>query len=55
MVAPLRRQALIKISKEDFEKPENLAIKINCEEKLEEEGEEGEEIKKIVPEEDTDF
>ena len=45
----------LKISKEDFEKPENLAIKINCEEKLEEEGEEGVEIKKIVPEEDTDF
>ena len=45
----------LKISKEEFEKPEKLTISINCEEKQEEEGEEGEEIKKIVPEEDTEF
>jgi penicillin-binding protein 1A len=45
----------LKISKEEFEKPENLSININCEEKPKEEGEEGEEIKKIVPEEDTEF
>jgi penicillin-binding protein 1A len=45
----------LNISKEEFEKPEKLSIKINCEEKLEEESEEGQELKKIVPEEDTDF
>jgi penicillin-binding protein 1A len=45
----------LKISKEEFEKPENLSISINCEEIPEEEGEETEEIKKIVPEEDTEF
>jgi penicillin-binding protein 1A len=45
----------LKISKEEFEKPEKLSIDINCEEKQEEEAEEGEEIKKIVPEEDTEF
>jgi penicillin-binding protein 1A len=48
----------LKISKEEFEKPENLSISINCKEKSEEEGEEKEEreeIKKIVPEEDTEF
>ena len=38
----------LNISKEDFEKPENLSININCEEKVEEG-----EIE--VPEEDTDF
>ena len=45
----------LKISKEEFEKPEKLTISINCEEKQEEEGEEAEQIKKIVPEEDTEF
>lgn len=40
------------ISKEDFEKPENLSIKINCDEKPEE----GDEINPIIiEEEDTDF
>jgi penicillin-binding protein 1A len=48
----------LKISAEEFEKPENLSININCNEEIVaegEEGEEGEEIKEIVPEEDTDF
>jgi penicillin-binding protein 1A len=42
----------LKISKEDFEKPEKLSININCDEKTEEEGEE---IKEIIPVEDTEF
>jgi penicillin-binding protein 1A len=42
----------LKISKEDFEKPEKLSIIINCDEKTEEEGEE---IKEIIPVEDTEF
>ena len=41
----------LNISKEDFEKPEDLSININCAEKVEEEGK-----KPIIPgEEDTDF
>jgi penicillin-binding protein 1A len=42
----------LKISKEDFEKPEKMSININCEEKEEEEGDE---IKVIIPVEDTEF
>jgi penicillin-binding protein 1A len=42
----------LKISKEDFEKPEKLSININCDEKTEEEGDE---IKEIIPAEDTEF
>jgi penicillin-binding protein 1A len=42
----------LKISKEDFEKPEKLSININCDEKTEEEGDE---IKEIIPVEDTEF
>jgi penicillin-binding protein 1A len=42
----------LKISKEEFEKPENLSININCDEKT---AEEGEEIKEIIPVEDTEF
>jgi penicillin-binding protein 1A len=42
----------LKISKEDFEKPEKLSININCDEKTEEEGDE---IKVIIPVEDTEF
>jgi penicillin-binding protein 1A len=42
----------LKISKEDFEKPEKMSININCEEKVEEEGDE---IKVIIPVEDTEF
>ncbi|MFL3662024.1 MAG: transglycosylase domain-containing protein [Polaribacter sp.] len=48
----------LKISAEEFEKPENLSININCNEELVvegEEGEEGEEPKEVLPEEDTDF
>ncbi|TXD51850.1 MULTISPECIES: transglycosylase domain-containing protein [unclassified Polaribacter] len=42
----------LNISKEDFEKPEDLSININCDEK---DGEEGKEIKKTFLEEDIDF
>jgi penicillin-binding protein 1A len=42
----------LNISKEDFEKPENLSININCEGNL---GEEGEELEKTTLKEDTDF
>jgi penicillin-binding protein 1A len=42
----------LNISKEEFEKPEDLSININCEEQ---EGEEGKEVKKTFLEEDTDF
>ena len=42
----------LKISKEDFEKPEKLSTNINCDEKT---AEEGEEIKEIIPVEDTEF
>jgi penicillin-binding protein 1A len=42
----------LKISKEDFEKPEKLSITITCDEKTEEEGDE---IKEIIPAEDTEF
>lgn len=43
----------LKISKEDFEKPENLSININCVEKVSED-EEGKKV--VIPvEEDTDF
>jgi penicillin-binding protein 1A len=42
----------LNISKEDFEKPENLSININCEE---EDGEEGKQIKKTFLEEEIDF
>jgi penicillin-binding protein 1A len=42
----------LKISKEDFGKPEKLSININCDEKTEEEGDE---IKEIIPAEDTEF
>ena len=48
----------LEISAEEFEKPENLSININCNEELVvegEEGEEGEEPKEVLPEEDTDF
>lgn len=47
----------LKISAEEFEKPENLSIKINCGGEEEDiEGKEGKEKKKeIVIEEDTDF
>lgn len=47
----------LKISKENFEKPENLSTNINCGEDVEEEeDEEGKKIKKkIVIKEDTDF
>jgi penicillin-binding protein 1A len=38
----------LNISKEDFEKPENLSINIKCEEKLEED-------KNEIPDEDTNF
>ncbi len=42
----------LKISKEDFERPEDLIIRVDCDEKTDEE-------KKgkidIIPEEDTDF
>jgi penicillin-binding protein 1A len=44
----------LNISKEDFEKPENLSININCGENSE--AKEGEEKKAIIPiEEETDF
>jgi penicillin-binding protein 1A len=42
----------LKISKENFEKPEKLSININCDEKTQEEGDE---IKVIIPAEDTEF
>ncbi len=42
----------LKISKAEFDKPENLSININCEEKTDEKNKEDEEV---VPEEDTDF
>jgi penicillin-binding protein 1A len=42
----------LKISREDFGKPEKLSININCDEKTEEEGDE---IKEIIPAEDTEF
>ena len=42
----------LEISEEDFEKPENLSVNINCEERI---AKEGEEIKEIIPKEDTDF
>jgi penicillin-binding protein 1A len=45
----------LKISEEDFIKPENLSININCDEKTVLEDEEGEKIKKLLPKEDTDF
>jgi penicillin-binding protein 1A len=45
----------LKISEEDFAKPKNLATNINCDKKIIIEGEEGEELIKIMPKEDTDF
>jgi penicillin-binding protein 1A len=42
----------LKISLEDFEKPENLSININCDEKS---TEKEKDVKVIIPEEDTDF
>lgn len=42
----------LNISKEDFEKPKDLSININCVEKADEEGKE---IKKTIIEEETDF
>jgi hypothetical protein len=48
----------LNISLEDFEKPENLSIKINCGDQKDEEefDEEGEKIvKKVVIKEDLDF
>ncbi|WP_405563246.1 transglycosylase domain-containing protein [Polaribacter sp. Asnod6-C07] len=42
----------LNISKEDFEKPENLSINIDCDEPVKEEGKEN---AKIPVEEDTDF
>lgn len=42
----------LNISKEEFEKPENLSININCEEKADIEGKE---IKEIILEEEIDF
>lgn len=49
----------LKISKEDFEKPENLSININCGEDADKDDDEDEdgkkEKKKIVIKEDTDF
>ncbi|TXD49745.1 penicillin-binding protein 1A [Polaribacter sp. IC073] len=42
----------LNISKEAFEKPENLSININCDEEVDKKGKD---IKEIIPEEDTDF
>ena len=42
----------LKISKEQFDKPENLSININCEEKDDKKEKDN---KEIIPEEDTDF
>ena len=42
----------LKISKKEFDKPENLSININCGEKADEKEED---IKEVIPEEDTDF
>ena len=42
----------LNISKEDFEKPENLTININCVDKKDEKGDDK---KDVTPEEDTDF
>ncbi len=42
----------LNISLEDFEKPENLSININCDEESDENNEDN---KDVIPEEDTDF
>lgn len=42
----------LKISKAEFDKPENLSININCEEDTDDKDDKEEEV---VPEEDTDF
>jgi penicillin-binding protein 1A len=44
----------LNISQEDFEKPENISIEINCGEEVEKD-KDGKEIEKIEIEEDTDF